>query len=174
MTFCRSCLDGGNCRDLLVPEQAAAVAYRFGFAVAGDDREPAGVVFLQQPVLIRRPGLETPSVRAADTGLRTVDIDGQSIGQRFDFVAVARLVQTLLRAIPYRYAQRFGPDELNAPAVGSCQREPADVAAVAVFLRGDVTVHEFFGRAAVKSQKGAFAAVRTRSGSGIRSEMSSL
>ena len=26
MTFCRSCLDGGNCRDLLVPEQAAAVA----------------------------------------------------------------------------------------------------------------------------------------------------
>ena len=73
---------------------------------------------------------------------------------------MARLVQTLLRAIPYRYAQRFGPDELNAPAVGSCQREPADVAAVAVFLRGDVTVHEFFGRAAVKSQKGAFAAVR--------------
>ena len=111
----------------MVPEQVAAVAYRFGFAVAGDDREPAGVVFLQQPVLIRRPGLETPSVRAADTGLRTVDIDGQSIGQRFDFVAVACLVQTLLRAIPYRYAQRFGPDELNAPAVGSCQREPADV-----------------------------------------------
>ena len=36
-----------DCKDLLILEQVAAIAYCFGFAIAGDDCESVGIVLCQ-------------------------------------------------------------------------------------------------------------------------------